>query len=71
MVPMLIERFNWIASQPAAAAKFMYENNIMYGYKPEEGMIETSMLTELQKGFEFYSCLHDQLGDASVWNANK
>ena len=36
---MLIERFNWIASQPADAAKFMYENNIMYGYKPEEGII--------------------------------
>ena len=34
----LIERFNWICSQPAAAAKFMYENGTMYGYKPEEGI---------------------------------
>ncbi|MBQ8131035.1 MAG: DUF3029 family protein [Bacilli bacterium] len=36
---MLIERFNWITSQPAEAARFMYENNIMYGYKSEEGII--------------------------------
>ena len=35
----LIERFNHIASQPEAAAKFMYENNIMKGYIPEEGII--------------------------------
>ena len=34
----LIERFNWICSQPATAAKFMYENGTMYGYKPEEGI---------------------------------
>ena len=36
---MLIERFNWLAAQSADAAKFMYENNIMYGYNPEEGII--------------------------------
>ena len=36
---MLIERFNWIATQSADSAKFMYENNIMYGYNPEEGII--------------------------------
>jgi len=34
----LIERFNWIASQPPEAARFMYENNTMMGYKPEEGI---------------------------------
>ena len=35
---MLIERFDWICSQPMESAKFMYENNTMYGYKPEEGI---------------------------------
>ena len=35
---MLIERFEWICSQPASSAKFMYENNTMLGYKPEEGI---------------------------------
>jgi len=35
---MLLERFDWICSQPAASAKFMYENGTMYGYKPEEGI---------------------------------
>lgn len=35
---MLIERFDWICSQNPASAKFMYENNIMAGYKPEEGI---------------------------------
>ena len=34
----LIERFNWICSQSPAAARFMYENGTMYGYKPEEGI---------------------------------
>lgn len=34
----LIERFEYIASQPAASAKFMYENHTMLGYKPEEGI---------------------------------
>ena len=36
---MLLERFNHMCSQPAAAAKFMYENKTMLGYKPEEGII--------------------------------
>lgn len=36
---MLIERFNWIASQSPDSAKFMYENNIMAGYVPEEGIV--------------------------------
>jgi len=34
----LLERFDWICSQPASSAKFMYENGTMYGYKPEEGI---------------------------------
>lgn len=34
----LIERFEWICSQDAASAKFMYENNTMFGYKPKEGI---------------------------------
>ena len=34
----LIERFEWIASQDASAAKFMYENGLMAGYVPEEGI---------------------------------
>ena len=36
---MLIERFDYICSQPPEAAKFMYENNVMAGYIPEEGII--------------------------------
>ena len=35
---MLIERFEWICSQDASSAKFMYENNVMAGYIPEEGI---------------------------------
>ena len=35
---MLIERFEWICSQSSEAAKFMYENNVMAGYIPEEGI---------------------------------
>jgi ribonucleoside-triphosphate reductase len=35
---MLIERFEWIASQSPASAKFMYENKVMAGYVPEEGI---------------------------------
>lgn len=34
----LLARFDWITSQPAASAKFMYENGTMYGYKKEEGI---------------------------------
>ena len=34
----LIERFEWICSQPPEAAQFMYENNTMAGYIPEEGI---------------------------------
>lgn len=35
---MLIERFDWICSQSSDSAKFMYENNTMFGYNPEEGI---------------------------------
>ena len=35
---MLIERFEWICAQPPEAASFMYENNTMAGYHPEEGI---------------------------------
>ena len=35
---MLIERFEYICKQNPASAKFMYENGIMLGYKPEEGI---------------------------------
>lgn len=35
---MLLERFEWICSQSPDAAKFMYENNVMAGYIPEEGI---------------------------------
>lgn len=34
----LIERFDWICRQSPDSAKFMYENGIMLGYKPEEGI---------------------------------
>lgn len=35
---MLLERYEWICSQPMESAKFMYENNVMYGYNKEEGI---------------------------------
>lgn len=35
---MLIERFDWICAQDVSAAKFMYENGLMAGYIPEEGI---------------------------------
>ena len=35
---MLIERFEWICSQSPESAKFMYENGLMAGYVPEEGI---------------------------------
>ena len=36
---MLLERFKWICSQSPDSAKFMYENGVMEGYIPEEGII--------------------------------
>lgn len=35
---MLIERFEYICAQDPSSAKFMYENNVMAGYVPEEGI---------------------------------
>ena len=35
---MLIERFDYICQQNPASAKFMYENGLMAGYIPEEGI---------------------------------
>ena len=35
---MLIERFDFICNQSADSAKFMYENGLMAGYVPEEGI---------------------------------
>ena len=35
---MLVERFEWICKQSPESAKFMYENGLMLGYKPEEGI---------------------------------
>lgn len=35
---MLIERFDYICNQSPASAKFMYENGLMAGYNPEEGI---------------------------------
>ena len=34
---ILIERFDWICSQDAASAKFMWMNGTMAGFDPEEG----------------------------------
>ena len=36
---MLLERFKYICSQDPASARFMYENGLMAGYVPEEGII--------------------------------
>ena len=35
---MLLERFEYICSQSPDSAKFMYENGLMEGYVPEEGI---------------------------------
>ena len=35
---MLIERYEYMCSQDPRSAAFMYENNTMYGYVPEEGI---------------------------------
>lgn len=36
---MLLERFNYIASQSPKAARYMYENHVMSGYHEDEGII--------------------------------
>lgn len=35
---MLLERFDYICSQSPESARFMYENSLMRGYVPEEGI---------------------------------
>ena len=35
---MLIERFEWICQQSPKSASFMYDNNVIAGYVPEEGI---------------------------------
>lgn len=35
---MLLERYKWMCSQSPESANFMYENGLMLGYKPEEGI---------------------------------
>ena len=35
---MLLERYEYMCAQDADSAKFMYENNVMIGYHPEEGI---------------------------------
>ena len=35
---MLLERFDWICSQSPKSASFMYQNGVMAGYIPEEGI---------------------------------
>lgn len=37
-VDMLVERFEWICSQSPDSAKFMWQNDVMKGYIPEEGI---------------------------------
>lgn len=36
---MLLERFQYICSQSPESARFMYENGLMAGYVPEEGIV--------------------------------
>lgn len=49
---MLIERYNWICSQPAESAKFMYENGLMAGYdgKTTESALKHGTLAVGQLG---------------------
>ena len=53
----LLERYELICSQPAEAAKFMYENHTMAGYIPEEGI-----RSAIQNGTNVIG----QLGDAEA-----
>lgn len=34
----LIERYNWVCAQPPHSATFMWENNTMKGYEPDQGI---------------------------------
>ena len=61
---MLIERFNWIASQDPASAKFMYENGLMAGYKEEEGIVSALKHGTLAMGqLGLAECLQILIGE--------
>ena len=47
---MLLERFEWICSQSPESAKFMYENGLMEGYVPKEGIRSALMHGTLAVG---------------------
>ena len=47
---MLIERFNYICSQSPDSAKFMWENGLMEGYNPKEGIISAMKHNTLAVG---------------------
>lgn len=48
---MLIERFEWICSQSPKSASFMWDNNVMAGYIPEEGIRSALKHGTLALGF--------------------
>lgn len=56
---MLDERFDWQCSQSYKSAKFMYENNTMYGYIPEEG---------IKSALKHGTTVIGHLGDAETLN---
>lgn len=61
---MLIERFNWICSQSPESAKFMWENNTMAGYIPEEGIRSAMKHGTLAMGnLGLAECLQILVGD--------
>lgn len=61
---MLIERFNWICSQSPESAKFMWENNTMAGYIPEEGIRSAMKHGTLAMGnLGLAECLQILIGD--------
>ena len=66
----LIERFEWICSQDAAAAKFMYENGVMEGYIPEEGIrsaLKHGTLAIGNLGFQLLLTVGNSGHPASCW----
>lgn len=61
---MLIERFDWICSQSPESAKFMWENNTMAGYIPEEGIRSAMRHGTLAIGnLGLAECLQILIGD--------
>lgn len=61
---MLIERFDWICSQSPESAKFMWENNTMAGYIPEEGIRSAMKHGTLAMGnLGLAECLQILIGD--------